>query len=113
MAPAANHGWYMPVFYWLHETAACCYFGVDLRNGHDHKSLSRLADGTPYSSSDLHYFTLLLYLDKIILLPNLSSLSLSSLDKKLLSPTSILQKFSKTISNSVLVANHSNSTKIF
>ena len=33
-----------------------------------------LADGTPYSSSDLPYFTLLLYLDKIILNPH-SSLS--------------------------------------
>ena len=34
-----------------------------------------LADGAPYSSSDLLYFTLLLYLDKIILSPNFSSLS--------------------------------------
>ena len=39
-----------------------------------------LADGTPYSSSDLLYFTLLLYLDKIILSPNSSPLSSS--DKK-------------------------------
>ena len=39
-----------------------------------------LANGTPYSSSDLPYFTLLLYMDKIILSPNSSSLS--SLDKK-------------------------------
>ena len=77
-----------------------------------------LANGTPYSSSDLPYFTLLLYLDKINL--NLNSSSLSSLDKK--NPTSkstkIFQenfkfclsqipiashrKYSKTISNSVL-----------
>ena len=40
-----------------------------------------LANGTPYSSSDLPYFTILLYLDKIILSP-LSS-SLSSLDKEI------------------------------
>ena len=46
--------------YWLHETAACCYFGVLLGKGLDHNSLSRFADGTPYSSSDLLYFTLLL-----------------------------------------------------
>ena len=31
-----------------------------------------LADGTPYSSSDLPYFILVLYLDKIILSPTLS-----------------------------------------
>ena len=42
------------------------------------------------------------YLDKIILSPNLSSLF--SLDKNILSPTSILQNYSKTIPNSVLVA---------
>ena len=61
-----------------------------------------LADGTPYSSSDLLYFTLLLYLDKIIPSPNSSSLS--SLDKQNLSPTLIPQKYSETIPNSVLVA---------
>ena len=61
--------------------AACWYFGVDLGNGLDHNSLSRLADGTPYFSSDLLYFTLLLYLDKIILSPNFSSLS--SLDRRI------------------------------
>ena len=33
-----------------------------------------LADGTPYSSSDLPYFTLLLYLDKNILSPHFLSL---------------------------------------
>ena len=47
-------------FYCLHETAACCYFGADLGKGLDFYSLSRLADGTPYSSSDLPYFKLLL-----------------------------------------------------
>ena len=41
-----------------HRIAACCYFGVDLGNGLEHNSLSRSADGTPYSSSDL--LTLLL-----------------------------------------------------
>ena len=40
--------------------AACCYFGVDLRNQRDHNFLSRLTDGTPHSSSDLIYFSLLL-----------------------------------------------------
>ena len=59
LAPAANHAWYKPIFYWLHETAACCYFGADLGSGLDHNSLSRLTDGTPRSSSDLLYFTLL------------------------------------------------------
>ena len=64
-----------------------------------------LADQTPYSSSDLPYFTLLLYLDKIILSPHSSSLS--SLDEKnVLSSTSILQKYSKTISNCVLAKFH-------
>ena len=42
---------------WQHA-ATCCYFGVALRNGIEHNSLSRSADGTPYSSSDL--LTLLL-----------------------------------------------------
>ena len=104
-------------FYWLHETAACCYSGVDLGKGLDHYSLSRFADGTPYSSSDLLYFTLLLpfYLDKLfqVQLPfslclfgqkfsKSNSSSLFSSDKKIQSPTSILQKYSKTISNPVL-----------
>ena len=40
--------------------AACCYFGADLGNGLDHNFPSRLTDGTPHSSSDLLYFTLLL-----------------------------------------------------
>ena len=42
------------------ERQLAVFFGVDLGNGLDHNSLSRLADGTPYSSSDLLYFTLLL-----------------------------------------------------
>ena len=100
LIPAANHAWYKPICYWLHETAACCYFGVDLGKGLDHKLLPRFADGTPYSSSDLLYFNLLLYSDKIILSPNSSSLS--SLDKKNLSPSPILQKCSKTFSKCVL-----------
>ena len=88
-------------FFWLHETAACCYFGVDLEKKLDHYSLSRLADGTPYSSSDLLYFTLLLpfYLSKLFQVQILFSLllfgqsfskssssSLSSSDKNILSP---------------------------
>ena len=40
-----------------------------------------LANGTPYSSSDLPYFILLLYLDKTFLSPHSSSLS--SLDRKI------------------------------
>ena len=36
LAPAANHAWYKPIFYWLRETAACCYFGVDLGDRLDH-----------------------------------------------------------------------------
>ena len=106
-------------FYWLHDMVACCYFGVDLGNGLDRNSLSLLTKGTPHSSSDLLYFTLLLpftsthysksnsillfcLLDKYFLSPNFSSPF--SLDKKILSPTSILQKYSETIPNSVLVA---------
>ena len=119
LAPAANHAWYKSIFYWLHETAACCYFGVDLGNGLDNYSLSRLTDGTPHSSSDLIYFTLLLpfYLDKLFHVQLLFSLfvfctkfsksnffHLFSSDKNILSPTSILQKYSKTFSKSVLVA---------
>ena len=116
MTQAPNHAWYKPIFYWLQETAACCYFGVDLGNGLNHNSLSRLADGTSYSSSDLPYFTPLLpfYLDKLfqVQLPfsilifgqkfsKCNSSSLFSSDKSIPSPTSILQKNSKTILNSV------------
>ena len=100
-------------FYWLDETAASCYSGVDLGKGLGHYSLSRLTDGTPHSSSDLPYFTLLFtwtnyfrsnslspffFLDKIFLSP---IPSLFSSDKNTLSPTSILQNYSKPIPNSV------------
>ena len=81
--------------------AACCYFGVDLGNGLDHYSLSRLADGTPYSSFELPYFILLLYLDKIILSPKFSSLA-----KKTSVQLPFNKKSSKTITNSVLAAKH-------
>ena len=106
-------------FYRLHETAACCYFGVDLGKGLDHYSLSRLADGTPHSFSDLLYYTLLLpfYLDNPFLVQLLfyfllfgqtfsesNSSSLFSSRRNILRPTSFLQKWSKTIPNSVLTA---------
>ena len=106
LAPAANHAWYKPISYWLHEMAACCYFGVDLGKGLDHNSPSRLTDGTPRSSSDLLYFTLLLpstWTDY----SKSNSLSLV-LDKTTLSPNSLPSflwtKYSKTIPNSVLAA---------
>ena len=82
----------------------------------DHLSLSRLGDGTPHSFSDLPYFTFLLpfYLDKSFQVQHHFSLfllgqqfsksnssSLFSSDKNILSPTSIPQKFFKTIPNSV------------
>ena len=119
LAPAANHGWYKPFFYWLIEMAVCCYFGADLGNGLDYYSHSRLADVIPHSSSDLLYFilsSLLLgkiilsptpflpfaFLGKKFLSPNFSSLFSS--DKNFLSPTSVLQKHSKTIPNSVWAA---------
>ena len=126
MAPAANHAWYKPFFYWWQEMAARCYFGVHLGKGLDHYSLSRLTDGTPYSSSDLPYFTLLLpvYLDKLfqVQLPfsllffgqkfSMSNFSsLFSLDNNNLSTTSFLQKYSKTISNSVSAAKSIRSRK--
>ena len=120
LAPAANHAWYKLIFYWLHEMAACCYFEVDLRNLLYQYSLSRLTDGTPHSSCDLIYFTLLLpftwtnYSKSNSLSPfclfgqklsksNSSSLFLS--DKNILSPTPISAKFSKTTSFFVLAAN--------
>ena len=118
LAPAANHAWYKPIFYWLHETAACCYFGVDLGKGLYQYSFSRLTDGTPHSSSDLLYLTLLLpfYLDKffpvqlpfsfLLFGPKFSKSNSSSLfsSDKNLSPTSIPQNYSKTIPNSDLAA---------
>ena len=128
LAPAANHAWYKPIFYWLHETAACCDFGVDLRNGLDHYSLSRWTDGTPYSSSDLLYFNLLLhfYLDKLFQVQHplsflffvqkfskSNSSSLFFVEKLILSPTSILQKYPRTFSNSVWTAKSIRSRKNF
>ena len=115
-------------FYWLHETAASCYFGVDLGNGLDYYSLSRLAEGTPYSSSDLLYVTLLLPFHlvrlfqvqlpfSLLLFWTKFSMSISSspvsADKDNLSPTSILQKCSKTIPNSLLIAKSFQLYKIF
>ena len=32
LAPAANMFGTSRFFYWLHEMAACCYFGADLGN---------------------------------------------------------------------------------
>ena len=99
--------------------AACCYFGANLGNGLDHYSLSRLADGTAYSSSDLLYFTLHLpltwtnYFKSKSFSPfcffgqKFSKSNFSSLfpsDKNILSPSPIPQKCSKTIPNSVLAA---------
>ena len=104
MAPAANHAWYMPTFYWLNETAACYYFGVDLGKRLDHYFPSRLTDGTPRSSSDL--LTLLsfsLLLGQSILSPT-PFLRFSFLDQNILGPTSILQKHFGTLPNSLLAA---------
>ena len=86
----------------------------------DHYSLSRLTEGTPHSSSDLVYVTLSYSLFIWTNYPKSNSLSLlcllgqifsqsnsssfSILDKINLCPTSILQKYSKTIPNSVLPA---------
>ena len=125
MAPAANHAWYKSFFLWLHETAACCYFGVDLRKGLDEYSLSFLLDGTPHSSSGLLYFIPLLppiLLNKIILSPipflrfgqkfsesNFSSFFYS--DKNILSPASFSQNHSKTIPNAVFAAKSFDSRK--
>ena len=60
MCSCFQHAWYKPIFYWLHEMAACCYFGADLRNQFDYNFPSRLTDGTTHSSSDLLYSSLLL-----------------------------------------------------
>ena len=112
LAPAANHVWFKLFFYWLHETAACCYFGVDMRKGLDHYSLCRLTDGIPHSSSDLLYFILLLpftctnslksnFFSPFRFLGQKFSMSdfsaFFSLDEKILSPTSISEKYSVPI----------------
>ena len=98
LATAANHAWYKPKNYWLHEPAACCYFGADLRNWLDHYSPSRSPDGTPHSSSDLLEFAPFVpftFLEKIIL----STISLpSSLPGlKILSRIPNSQKYSKSV----------------
>ena len=97
--------------------------------GLDHFSLSRLTDGTPHSSSNLLYFTLLLpfnldkifqvqlpfslllFWTKILKFSKSHSCSLFSSDKNFLSPTSVLQKHSTTIPNSVLTTKSFQSRK--
>ena len=109
LAPAANHGQCKPFFIgWIKRQHAA--FGVDLEKGLDLNSLSNLADGTPYFSSDLLYFTLLLtfYLDKTILSPTPFLLFVFS-DKIFPSPIPLLSLlFGKKCSKS-----NFNSTKIF
>ena len=110
---AKIHGCYKPFSYWLHETAACCYSGVDLGNGRDHNSLSRSADGTPYSSPDLpylftFYFTLLLPFTWTNYSKSNSLSPFFFFDENFLSPIPLLsllgQKYSKS---------NFNSTKLF
>ena len=107
LVPAAAHAWYKPIFYWLHEMAACCYFRIDLRNGLDHNFLSRWTDGTPHSSSDLLYFTPLLpftwtnlfsvkLLFSLLFRQNNSKSKFSLPGQKIPSPTPNLQKDSKS-----------------
>ena len=123
MAPAANHGWYKLFFYWLHETAACCCFGVDLGNGLDQYSLSRLAvrgrDSLLLSQLALLYCFSPFLIGQIILgttpfltlpfgqkISKSNSSSVFSSDKNILSPTPILQTLSQ-------LEIHSNLAKIF
>ena len=88
LASAANHAWYKPIFYWLHEMAACCYFGAHLGKGLDCYSLSGLTDGTPHSFSDLlHLILLLLSLGQTISSPT-PFLPFDFLDKNILSSIS-------------------------
>ena len=123
LAPASNHGWYKPFFYWLNETSACCFFGADLGKGLDQYSLSRSTHGTPHSCSDLLCFTLLLLLTWTNYFksnsispfcffgqkfPKSNSSSLLSSDENILSPISISQKYSKSIPQ-----NHFSFAKIF
>ena len=102
LASAANRSWYKPFFHWLHEMAAWSYFGDDLGKRLDHYSLSRLTDGTRYSSSDLPYFTLPFTWTKLFSVQ--TSLLTSLWTKNILSPIPILKKYSKTLPNSVLAA---------
>ena len=90
MASGAKPWLIQAFFYWLHETAEYCYFGVDLGNRLDHNSLSRFADGTRYSSSDLLYFTFLLHFTWIIYSKSNSISPFSLLDKIFLSPIPLL-----------------------
>ena len=50
---SCQHISYEPISYRLLDMAACCHFGVDLRNQPDHKIPFRLTDGIPHSSSDM------------------------------------------------------------
>ena len=43
--PFCEIAWYKSTFYWLHEMAACCYFGADLGNRLDDNFPSRLTGG--------------------------------------------------------------------
>ena len=51
-----QHALYELFFYWFHDVAARCQFGVDLLcNQLDHNSFYRLTDGTPDSFSNMLY----------------------------------------------------------
>ena len=128
LTPVDNHAWSTLIFFWLHEMAAFRYFAVDLAKGLDHYSLSRLTDGTSHSSSDLLYFILLLpfawtnyfksnFFSRFCLFGQIFSKSsfssLFSSDKNIPSPTSILQKYSEIIPNSVVPAKSFQSRKNF
>ena len=75
LAPAANMLGTSRFFYWLHDMAACFYFGVDMENGLHDNFPSHLTDGTSHSSSDFLHDT--------------SVLPFSLMDKTILSPTSL------------------------
>ena len=119
MAPAANNGWYKLIFYWLHETAACRYFGVDLER--DSIIIRFPAYRTGLLTHLLTCFTLLsfslllgqnysksnfllpfAFLDKNFQSPNFSSLF--SLDKNIPNPASISQKYSTTKNSKIPIS---------
>ena len=79
----------------MHDMAACCYFGVNLLNQLDHNFLSHLTDGTPHSSSDLLFSSLVLLVTLLqsILSPTSPSPSFS-LRQIILSPTSPPRSYS-------------------
>ena len=81
-----QHAWYEPISYWSHDMAACCYFGVDLRNQLDHNFPSRFTDGTPHSSSDLLSPSLLLLPFTKTNYSQPNSILFSSLGQIILSP---------------------------